>query len=71
VSEEKLSTQSLSSKGIADIKILSPASARPAGCIVFPVSSAVSVYIYVRDRVDFDKEIAKATKKLENTYAAV
>ena len=71
VSEEKSSIQSLSGKGAAEIEILSPAHARPAGCVAFPVSSAVSVFIYVRDRVDFDKEIAKATKKLEKTRAAV
>jgi valyl-tRNA synthetase len=71
VSEEKSSIQSLSGKFAAEIEILSPTQARPAGCVAFPVSSAVSVLVHVADRVDFDEEIAKATKKLEKTRAAV
>ncbi len=34
------------------------------------MSSAVSVFIYVKDRVNPDEEIAKATKKLEKAVAA-
>ncbi|KAH6647195.1 tRNA synthetases class I-domain-containing protein [Truncatella angustata] len=71
VSEQKSSIRSLSGKGPMEIEILSPEHTRPSGCVAFPVSSAVSVFIYVKDRVDFDEEIAKATKKLEKTRAAV
>jgi valyl-tRNA synthetase len=71
VSEEKSSIISLSGKGAMEIEILSPNDTRPTGCVAFPVSSAVSVFIYVKDRVDFDEEITKATKKLEKTRAAV
>ncbi|KAL2192998.1 tRNA synthetases class I-domain-containing protein [Corynascus similis CBS 632.67] len=71
VSEEKSSIESLSGKFAAEIEILSPGHARPAGCVAFPVSSAVSVLIHVADRVNFDEEIAKATKKLEKARAAV
>lgn len=71
VSEQKSSIRSLSGKGAMEIEILSPKHTRPIGCVAFPVSSAVSVLIYVKDRVDFDEEIAKATKKLEKTRAAV
>lgn len=71
VSEEKSSIQPLSGKGAAEIEILAPADARLAGCVAFPVSSAVSVFIYVGDRVDFDEEIVKATKTLEKTRATV
>lgn len=71
VSEEKSSIRSLSGKGPMAIEVLSPADARPAGCVAFPVSSAVSVFIHVKDRVDLDEEIAKAAKKLERTRAAV
>lgn len=71
VSEEKSSIESLSGKFAAEIEILSPDHARPAGCVAFPVSSAVSVLIHVADRVNFDEEIAKATKKLEKARAAV
>jgi valyl-tRNA synthetase len=71
VSEEKSSIRSLSGKSAMEIEILSLNHARPTGCVAFPVSSAVSVFIYVKDRVDFDEEIAKATKKLEKARAAV
>ncbi|KAK4161186.1 mitochondrial valine--tRNA ligase [Cladorrhinum sp. PSN259] len=71
VSEEKSSIQSLSGKFATEIDILSPTDARPAGCVSFPVSSAVSVLIHVADRIDFDEEIAKATKKLEKARVAV
>ncbi len=71
VFEEKTSIQSLSGKFAAESEILSPAHARPAGCVAFPVSSGVSVLIHVADRVDVDEEIAKATKKLEKARVAV
>jgi valyl-tRNA synthetase len=35
------------------------------------VSSAVSVFIHLQDRVDLDEEITKAAKKLEKAQAAV
>lgn len=71
VSEEKSSIRSLSGKGAMSIEILSPEHARPTGCVAFPVSSAVSVYIHVKDRVDLDDEITKAAKKLEKAQVAV
>ncbi|KAM7190041.1 tRNA synthetases class I (I, L, M and V) domain containing protein [Naviculisporaceae sp. PSN 640] len=71
ISEEKSSIRSLSGKGAMVIEVLSPSHARPTGCVAFPVSSAVSVYIHVKDRVDLDEEIAKAGKKLERVRAAV
>ncbi|KAK4122011.1 hypothetical protein N657DRAFT_635452 [Parathielavia appendiculata] len=71
VSEEKSSIRSLSGKGAMIIEIISPDHSRPAGCVAFPVSSAVSVFIHVKGRVDLDEEIAKATKKLEKARAAV
>ncbi|KAK7429693.1 valine--tRNA ligase [Neonectria magnoliae] len=71
VSEEKSSIRSLCGKGAMDIDVISPDHARPAGCVAFPVSSAVSVFIHVKDRVDLDEEIAKATKKLDKASAAV
>jgi valyl-tRNA synthetase len=71
VSEQKSSIRSLSGKFSMEIEILSPEHTRPAGCVAFAVSSAVSVFIYVKDRVNFDDEIAKATKKLDKTRASV
>ena len=71
ISEEILSIESLCGKGASEIEMLSHAHARPVGCVAFPVSSAVSVLIYVKDHVNFDDEISQATKKLEKTRAAV
>jgi valyl-tRNA synthetase len=71
VSEEKSSIRSLCGKSAMKIDIISPGHARPAGCVAFPLSSAVSVFIHVKGRVNLDEEIAKATKRLEKTHAAV
>lgn len=71
VSQEKSSIRSLSGKGAMKIKVLSPDDTRPTGCVAFPVSSAVSVLIHVKDRVNLDEEIAKAMKKLEKARAAI
>lgn len=71
ISEEKSSIRSLSGKGTLNIEILSPDHDRPAGCVAFPVSSAVSVFIHVKGRVNLDEEISKASKKLEKAHAAV
>lgn len=71
VSEQKSSIRSLSGKRAMEIEVLSLNHARPAGCVAFGVSSAVSVFILVKDRVNLDEEISKARKKLEKTRAAV
>lgn len=65
------SIKSLSGKGISDITVLSSSDARPAGCVVFPVSSAAAVFLHVKGRVDIDGEIQKASKKLEKIRAGV
>ena len=69
--EQKSSIRSLSGKGAMKIEVLSPEHARPSGCVAFPVSSAVSVFIHVKDRVNLDDEIAKAGKKLQRAQDAV
>lgn len=74
VFEEKSSIRSLCGKsaGMKIDIISSPGHhARPAGCVAFPVSRAVSVFIHVKGRVDLDEEIAKATRKLEKARAVV
>ncbi|KAK4099172.1 hypothetical protein N658DRAFT_517593 [Parathielavia hyrcaniae] len=71
VSEERSSIRSLSGKGAMTIEVLSPKQARPAGCVAFSVSSAASVFLHVKGRVDPDEEIAKAAKKLEKAHATV
>lgn len=57
--------KSLSGKGVTSLDIIDASSSRPAGCVVFPVSSSASVFLHVKGRVDIDSEIAKANKKLE------
>lgn len=69
--KEISSIRSLSGKGPMTIEVLSPEDARPAGCVAFPVSSAISVFIHVKGRVDLDEEINKAKKKLDKAQGAV
>jgi valyl-tRNA synthetase len=65
------SIKSLSGKGVTNIEVLSGSEARPAGCVAYPVSSAVTVFLHVKGRVDIDGEIDKANKKLQKTKAAI
>jgi valyl-tRNA synthetase len=39
--------------------------------VAFPVSSAASVFLHVKGRVDIDGEISKAVKKLGRTRAGI
>ncbi|WYZ41975.1 hypothetical protein EsH8_V_000870 [Colletotrichum jinshuiense] len=71
VSEERSSIRSLCGRGAMEIDIISADHGRPAGCVAFPVSSAVSVFIHVKGRVDLDEEMVKARTKLERSRAAV
>lgn len=63
--------KSLCGKSVSALHILSASDARPAGCVLFPVSAAAVVYLRVTGRVDIDAEIAKAGKKLERTQMGV
>ena len=65
--EQLASIKSLSGKGVTSIEVLSAQEPRPAGCVAFPVSSAVAVFLHVKGRVDLDSEIDKAAKKLDKT----
>ena len=56
---------------MSEIEILAPGEARPSGCVIFPVSSSLAVYVYVKGRVDMDAEIGKASKKLDKIRAAL
>lgn len=69
--EQVQSIKSLSGKGVTSIDVMPSSDARPAGCVAFPVSSAAAVFLYVKDRVDIDNEISKASKKLDKTRAAI
>ncbi|KAH8175980.1 tRNA synthetases class I (I, l, M and v) domain-containing protein [Sarocladium implicatum] len=63
--EQVSSIKSLSGKGVENVQLLGPDAPRPAGCVAYPVSTAASVFLYVKGRVDMDAEIAKAQKKLD------
>ena len=65
------SIRSLCGKGVTSISILSSSDSRPAGCVVFAVSSSAAVFLHVKGRVDIDGEISKATKKLEKTKQGI
>lgn len=73
ISKEVSSIHSLGDRGATSamsIKTLGPKDDRPSGCVSFPVSSSVSVFIHVKGRVDLDEEISKAEKKLEKAQSA-
>ncbi|TAQ85759.1 hypothetical protein B7494_g5902 [Chlorociboria aeruginascens] len=71
VTSQLQSIRSLSGKGVSTLDVLSSDDSRPAGCVVFSVSSSAAVYLHVKGRVDIDGEIQKATRKLEKTRAGV
>ncbi len=65
------SIKSLSGKGVSSLTILPSTASRPAGCVVFSVSSSAAVYLYVKGRVDIDGEIAKASKKIDKAKQGI
>lgn len=69
--EELQSIKSLSGKAVTSVEVIKAEAGRPPGCVVFPVSAGVAVFLHVKGRVDMDAEIAKATKKLEKTRAQI
>jgi valyl-tRNA synthetase len=71
VTAQTQSITSLCGKLVSTLSILSTSDPRPAGCVVFSVSASAAVFLYVKDRVDIDAEISKASKKLEKTQAGI
>ena len=71
VTAQTQSIKSLCGKLVSTITVLSATEPRPAGCVAFTVSSSAAVFLYVKDRVDIDAEIAKAAKKLEKTQMGI
>jgi valyl-tRNA synthetase len=67
VTAQTQSIKSLCGKGVSTISIIPSTEPRPAGCVVFSVSSSAAVFLHVKGRVDIDGEISKAAKKLERT----
>lgn len=62
---ELASIKSLSGKGVSSIEVYSKDQEKPAGCVVFAVSSSAAVFLHVKGRVDVDAEIKKAQVKLQ------
>ncbi|KAL7819054.1 tRNA synthetases class I domain-containing protein [Trichoderma gracile] len=68
---ELTSIKSLSGKSVKSMEVVGPEASRPLGSVAYPVSTAASVFLHVKGRVDMDAEIAKAQKKLEKTGANI
>ncbi|EMR82559.1 putative valyl-trna synthetase protein [Botrytis cinerea BcDW1] len=71
ITSQVQSIKSLSGKGVSSLEVLSSTDARPAGCVVFSISSATAVFLHVKGRVNIDGEIEKAAKKLEKTRTGI
>lgn len=70
MANELQAIRSLSGKGVASIKVLSPSEPSPTGCAVYVVSSTSAVFLEVRGRVNVDDEIAKAQAKMKKAAEA-
>ncbi|RKF63953.1 Valine--tRNA ligase, mitochondrial [Golovinomyces cichoracearum] len=71
VSQQLASIRSLSGKCVVNLTLLNFSEPRPLGCVVFSVSSAASVFLHVKGRVNIENEISKATKKLEKAIQGI
>lgn len=56
--------EALSGKGLRSLSVLEQRDDLPAGCAVFPVSSAITVYLDVGTQVDVSALIEKTQAKL-------
>lgn len=69
--EQLASIRSLSGKSVSKISILNPDDPRPGGCVPFAVNASATVFLLVKGRVDIDREIEKARKKMERAGEVV
>ena len=69
--KELPSITSLSGKAVNKIQLISSDAPRPAGCVIYPVSTAAAVFLHVKGRVDMDAEIAKAQKRLDKAKQSI
>lgn len=65
------SIRSLSGKAVSSIALLAADAPKPTGCVPFAVSSAATVFLVVKGRVDIEAEIGKARRKLERATETV
>lgn len=56
--------EALSGKGLSSLSVLEESDKLPAGCAVFPVSSAITVYLDVGTQADVSALIEKTQAKL-------
>ena len=70
-SAESSSIKTLSGKYLSQLTVLNLGDAVPAGCAVYPVSSAVAVFIKLKGKVEPDTEISKIKPKLAKTAEMV
>ncbi|UKZ62974.1 uncharacterized protein TrAtP1_004202 [Trichoderma atroviride] len=68
---EVSSIKSLSGKAVKTMEIIGPDASRPLGSVAYPVSTAASIFLHVKGRVDMDAEISKAQKKLDKAFALI
>lgn len=68
---EVASIKSLSGKSVKTMHVIGPDAPRPAGCVAYPVSTSVAVFLHVKGRVDMDAEISKAQKKLKKAKMSI
>lgn len=69
--KELTSITSLAGKAVSKIDLIGADATRPAGCVAYPVSTAASVFLHVKGRVDMDAEIVKAQKKLDKAKQSI
>ena len=58
------SVRSLAGKAVGTLEVLPEGAPRPAGCVPYTVSVAVTVFLRITGRVDIDKEIERARAKM-------
>lgn len=61
----------MAGKAVSKINILGADAARPAGCVAYPVSTAATVFLHVKGRVDMDAEITKAQKRRDKAQSSI
>jgi valyl-tRNA synthetase len=65
------SIKSLAGKTVSNISILSPSDPAPTGCAVYTVGSSATAYLDVKGRIEIDKEITKAQKRLTKANGTI
>lgn len=69
--KELVSITSLAGKAVSKINTIRADAPRPAGCVAYPVSTAATVFLHVKGRVDMDAEISKAQKRRDKATQSI